>query len=172
MIDTKITFSNESLNYVRSLVPYRENEKILVIAPGANSTAKMWSVKNFIELINNIKNRFDKIVLVGSALEAAVCDEVGLGCEVINLAGKTTLGQSAALFSYCTMFVGNDSGLGHIAAAQGVPTLAIFAHADISYADPIRYTPYGQHSIYRSSNDEPMVSVEDVMRRLGETILR
>ncbi len=168
-IDTAITVSNENQVYAKSLIAYNGGEKILVVAPGANSANKVWASENFIELIGKVKSNFDKIVIVGSADENAVCERIANKCGAINLAGRTNLRQAAALFSLCNLFIGNDSGLGHIAAAQGCKTFTIFAHADISYADPVRYTPYGQHAIFRSSDDEPPITVNDVLQKMQNT---
>jgi len=166
-IDTKIAVCDENIGYAKGLIEYREGEKILVVAPGANSPAKVWASENFIELTDRIKSDFDKVVVIGSASEAETCSKITAACGAINLAGKTNLRQAAGLFSLCSFFVGNDSGLGHIAAAQGVPTFIVFAHTDISFANPIRYTPYGAHSIYRKSNDEPLIKVSDVLEKIA-----
>jgi len=169
-INTAIATSSKKVDFAKKLINFHHGERILAVAPGANSPGKVWQASNFIELIQSIKSKFDKVVIVGSALENGECEYIASKTASINLAGKTTLSEASALFSICSFFVGNDSGLGHIASAQGVKTFIIFAHTDISYADPIRYTPYKQYSIYRNSNDEALIEVENVIGRL-ETIL-
>ena len=72
----------------------------------------------------------------GSKRRQAIESAVAL--PVLNLAGKTTLPQAVAALSYCHAFVGNDSGLGHLAAACRVPTLSIFGPGH-----PARYRPWG-----------------------------
>lgn len=165
-IDTHIEFSNESLNYVNKLINFKEDEKILFIAPGANFELKIWPKENFIDLVNQIKSTFDKIVIVGAPSEFDVCEEIARETNSINLAGKTNLVQAAALLSLGKLFIGNDSGLGHISAAQGVNTLSIFAHAN-----PLRYTPYKQHSIFREDKDIKKITVEQVVEKLKKESL-
>ena len=58
----------------------------------------------------------------------------------VNLAGKTTVRELMALLSVCGFLVTNDSGPMHIAAALGVPTLAIFGPTVPSFG----YTPWGE----------------------------
>lgn len=165
-VDTKIALKKEKVVYARELIGYEDGQKLLVIAPGANAYGKVWPKENFVELIENIKYKFDKVLLVGSKAERDVCEKISRQTGAMNLAGETTLRQSAALFTLCSFFIGNDSGLGHIAASQGMSCFTVFAHIDISYADPVRYTPYKQEAIFRKSNDEPMIAVGDVLRKL------
>lgn len=165
-INTKISIHDESAEYIMSFIKYKFNDKILVVAPGANSPAKIWPSENFVELVNKIKHKFDKVVIVGSANEVEVCKKIANECGAIDMSGKTNLTQIAGLFLLSSQFIGNDSGLGHIAAAQKCNTFIIFAHNDISYADPVRYTPYGQSSIYRKTNNEPPISVDKVLAKL------
>jgi ADP-heptose:LPS heptosyltransferase len=166
-INQTISVSSSTLQEMKNLVDFHSEEKILAIAPGANSPGKIWPAENFIELINHISKRFDKVIIVGSSGESQVCRSIAEKTGAIDLSGQTSLRQTAALFSFCSLFIGNDSGLGHIAAAQGTPTLSIFAHTDIAFGNPVRYTPYRQHSVFRRSNDEAPISVEYVLAKLA-----
>jgi ADP-heptose:LPS heptosyltransferase len=170
-IDMKIAVSDEKREFARELIGFQDSEKILTIAPGANSAGKIWPQENFVELIKKIKHNFDKVIVVGSQKEYDVCNAIAKEIGAQNIAGNTTLRESVAVFELCSFFVGNDSGLGHIAAASGVKCFIIFAHVDISYSDPIRYTPYKQSSIFRHSNDEPMITVKVALGKL-ESLLK
>ena len=161
-INTTIEFSDASLKYVKNLIDYKEKEKILCIAPGANFVLKIWAKENFIELINQIKSKFDKVIIVGAPSENDICEEIAIKTNSINLAGKTNLVQAAALLSLNNLFVGNDSGLGHISAAMGVNTLSIFAHAN-----PDRYTPFRQKSISRPDKEINKIRVDEVIEKLN-----
>ena len=70
------------------------------------------------------------VVVVGGADEAAAGDALRaqLGPRVINAAGPDNLRRTAALLGRCAMFVGNDSGPMHIAAARGVPIVEVPCH--------------------------------------------
>ena len=116
-IDSHIEFSEKSLKFVKDLIGFQNDEKILFIAPGANFELKIWPKENFIELIEKIKNKFDKVVILGAPGEFDLCEEISLKTNTINLAGKTNLVQVSALLSLGALFIGNDSGLGHEASS-------------------------------------------------------
>lgn len=69
-----------------------------------------------------------KPVLFGSAVEVPVVQETqrAMKCSAVMLAGKTTVRQMMAVIARCQIFVSNDSGPMHVAAALGVPGVAIF----------------------------------------------
>lgn len=165
-IDSHIEFKKETLTYIKELISFKENEKILFVGPGANFDFKVWPKDNFIKLINLIKDKFDKVILVGAPNETELCDFISKETNTIDLSGKTNLVQVSALLSLGTLFIGNDSGLGHISAAQGVDTFSVFAHAD-----PIRYTPFKQHSISREDHDITKITVEQVYEKLKKESL-
>jgi heptosyltransferase-2 len=74
--------------------------------------------------------------------------ELGEGCGVVSLAGSLSLRETAAVISLCKAFISNDSGLMHIAAAVGVPLVAIFGPT--SY---VRTAPRGKHVVLRKERD-------------------
>ncbi|MBI5818091.1 MAG: putative lipopolysaccharide heptosyltransferase III [Verrucomicrobia bacterium] len=71
-------------------------------------------------------------VLIGSREEAAACDGIIAGCKgrAFNLAGKTSLGELAALIAMSTLHLGVDSAAPHIAAAVGTSTVTIHGPTD------------------------------------------
>ena len=80
-------------------------------------------------------------VLIGAEAEASVLDDIaGHVPRAINLGGRTSLGQIAALARRATCAVGNDTGPIHIAATVGCPTVALFGAG----SDPIQYGPRGE----------------------------
>jgi heptosyltransferase-2 len=72
------------------------------------------------------------VVLFGSAQERSISDNVAaaMRCRPIILTGETTLRQALALVGWCRLWVGNDSGLRHVAVALGVPTVAMASPAN------------------------------------------
>ena len=80
-------------------------------------------------------------VLIGTAAEAPVLASISREVPgAINLGGRTSLGQIAAVARRATCAVGNDTGPIHIAATVGCPTVALFGAA----SDPKRSAPCGQ----------------------------
>jgi heptosyltransferase-2 len=121
------------------------------MSPGAQyGSAKEWFPERFGELGRKIRQELGgRLLILGSAGDRAaaarICAAAGEG--VLDLTGKTTLGQAMALIARCRVFVTNDSGLMHVAAALGVPLVAIFGSTD-----PSRTGPLGGRSrvIYKS----------------------
>lgn len=112
----------------------------LALAPGANWPGKIWPLTCYQALLDDVANLFSGIMVLGSAqdrpLAAALRATSPRLC--LDFSGATTLTQAAALLDRASFFVGNDSGLGHIAAARGVPTLTLMGPGR-----PERYKPFG-----------------------------
>jgi ADP-heptose:LPS heptosyltransferase len=128
----------------------------LVLAPGARWQPKRWPAQNFHSLIEQLQDEFDAVVLLGDAGETDSCATIGtsLPLPVINLAGKTDLLQAAAVLSQARLLIGNDSGIGHIAAAVNIPTLTVFGPGD-----PARYHPWHPQARWIQSSTG---SIEDI----------
>ena len=96
---------------------------------GAFSLARRWPVDRFAAVADALaERRGARIVLVGGPDEVGLCVELAalLRRPPLNLAGKTTLKQLAAVIRRCDLFVGNDGGLMHLAVAAGRPVVAVF----------------------------------------------
>ena len=76
---------------------------------------------------------------MGSPGEASLGDELAeqLDGEVSNLAGKTTIGELIENLKTCHLVLSNDTGTMHLAAALGVPTVALFGSTDPGLTSPI-----------------------------------
>ena len=118
-----------------------QGEPLITISPGSHpsQTWKRWPPERYATLADYlIKRTGRKIALLGDTEDQAICDFVQeqMEHEVLNLAGKTTVLQAAAIIRRCELFVGNDSGLMHLAAAQGVPVVAIVGPTDFFRSGP------------------------------------
>jgi len=106
--------------------------------PGAAfGPAKRWPTEKFAELADMLCRRTDaRILLFGSAADretaAAILAQAGRGAagRLIDLTGQTSLIEAMALIGECDVFVTNDSGLMHVAAALHTPMAAIFGSTD------------------------------------------
>jgi heptosyltransferase-2 len=101
---------------------------------------------------DRLAEEFGGTVLVfGSAgdRESASAVRAAARTELVDLAGSTSLREALALISRCRVFVSNDSGLMHVAAALGVPTVAVFGSTN-----PVTTGPMGpRFSILRRPAD-------------------
>ena len=107
---------------------------LLGLAPGAAfGSAKQWPGERFAEAANQITARTGGAVLIfGSQGEREVAARVKdlVAAPAIDLAGSTGLPEAAALIKRCNLFLTNDSGLMHVAAAVGTPLAAVFGSTD------------------------------------------
>jgi len=112
-----------------------------VFAPGAEyGPAKRWPAAYFAEM--GLRTGLP-VVLLGSAKEAALCDDIATRINqerhknARNLAGKTDLSQAMALIASSQAMLSNDSGLMHVAAAMGVPQVAVFGSSSPLHTPPL-----------------------------------
>lgn len=113
--------------------------------PGMALDAKRWPPGNFAALADRLASRFSaQIVLVGGPDDDLLLASVAeaMKTPALNLAGKLSFGQIAALASLARLYVGNDTGLTHLAAAAGAPTAMI-----LGPSDPARYAPFADNAI-------------------------
>jgi heptosyltransferase-2 len=113
----------------------------VAFGPGAAfGSAKCWPANRYAALAHRLAQEYGAQVLVfGSDADAAVANEVesGAGQGVINLVGRTAIGDLPALLARCSLFIGNDSGATHVAAAVGVPVVSIFGPTDPEGSHPL-----------------------------------
>ena len=118
------------------LVDTGARPRALRIAIGAGASygsAKCWPPSRFAEVANRLQAQTDAdIVLFGTAAETAVSNAIAadLRRAPIDLTGKTLIADLPALLSQCHLFIGNDSGAMHVAAAVGLPIVAVFGPTD------------------------------------------
>jgi len=169
------------------------HEFLIGLAPGAiYGPAKRWPAKHF-AIIGDwaIKKWGAKVAIMGSNKEMDICAHVEalMKEEAINLCGKTNLAVSMGIIKRCNMLISNDSGLMHIAAALGVPTIAIFGSTDPmatgprgSYFKIIKHDipcspcfrkecPYSLECLYSITPEEVWENMED-MRSETSNIFR
>ncbi|MFH1688111.1 MAG: lipopolysaccharide heptosyltransferase II [bacterium] len=103
--------------------------------------SRRWGAENYTELVKRILSRYKLlVVLIGGPDDRREGEELVAaagGKEVINLAGKATLRQSATVISRSRLFVGNDSGPAHLAAAVGVPLIVLSGADDPAETSPL-----------------------------------
>lgn len=122
----------------------RRNVPRIAIGAGASyGSAKCWPPERFADFLNRYRRHTDSdVIFFGTAAEQQVSDMIAAGITgpVISLVGKTAIADLPALLSRCQLFVGNDSGAMHVAAAVGLPVVAIFGPTDPDGTSPI--TPH------------------------------
>jgi ADP-heptose:LPS heptosyltransferase len=137
----QIWLSGRQRQVAQELVP--QGAPVLALAPTANWGGKQWPADRFVALIERLSNggplgNARVAVFAGPDERPAalpVLDAVP-AARRIDLAGKLDLLTAAACLGRADLFVGNDSGLMHLAAAMGVPTLGLFGPSREEYYGP------------------------------------
>ena len=121
---------------------------LIAVHPGASDPTKQWPVHRFAEVMNRLGERYaSRFVLIGATnnREAAAQIISGVKYPILDLTGKTTVGQSASLLKHCRLLISNDSGPVHIADALGTPVISIFTRNQPGI-NPERWQPLGKFS--------------------------
>jgi lipopolysaccharide heptosyltransferase II len=111
--------------------------------PGMELTAKRWSLDGYREIVRRlVQNLHMQVLLIGGKEDFELNESLLTPLDVppgsvLNLAGQTQFGQTAAYLESCALFIGNDSSPMHLAAAVGTPVIAIFGPTS-----PQEYGPY------------------------------
>jgi len=111
------------------------------IAPGASyGAAKCWPPERFAALADRLISECGAdVILFGTPSEKEMAARIrsAMKCNPISLVGQTSMRELAALFSACSIFIGNDSGAMHVAAAAGLPVIGIFGPTDPKGTAPL-----------------------------------
>ncbi|MEA2094881.1 MAG: glycosyltransferase family 9 protein [Pseudomonadota bacterium] len=145
---TRLWLSATEHRFAQQMLARLPGKRWLSMGPGANWGPKRWPVHGFIDLVTIMKAEFDAAVLLGGPDDESLCQKVAdsLSMPCLNLAGRTDLLQAAAILEHMRVFVGNDSGLGHLAAASGCPTVTVFGPGN-----PQRYHPWNPRGLWLRS---------------------
>ncbi|EHM03278.1 putative lipopolysaccharide heptosyltransferase II [Acetobacteraceae bacterium AT-5844] len=154
-------------------------QPFIALGPSANWAGKVWPPERFVALFKALTAPGGPLpgaraVVLGGpgAQEAAMVAPVLEALpDAIDLAGKLELHEAAAVLARCALFVGNDSGLMHLSAATGAPTLGLFGPTPAS-----EYAPVGRAAravLARGTPGEtPMeaLPVEDALQAARELL--
>ncbi|MEK9847242.1 MAG: glycosyltransferase family 9 protein [Rhodospirillaceae bacterium] len=121
---------------------------IIGLGVTANWLPKIWPGARFVELADALTKKngtFEnaKVAIFGGPGEEALAKPIldALGDQAVDFVGNLTITETAAFLKKCKVFVGNDSGLMHMSAALGVPTVGLFGPSM-----PEHYGPWGPHA--------------------------
>ena len=117
-----------ALTRANEILPADGTTYIAMCPTSGHSQLKQWGVRRFAELAKCLAAQDFKIVLFGGPADCALGEQIEVAApgRVINMIGKTSLAELAALVSRCAVFFGNDAGPMHVASMIGVSTVAVF----------------------------------------------
>ncbi len=121
-----------------------EQGSYAVLHPFPKFSYKMWPRENWITLTHELHRQGFRVALTGGpdAEEMQYVAQIAQAGNAINLCGTLTLAQTADLISRAVLFVGPDTGITHIAASTGTPTIALFGPSN-----PVKWGPWPSNHI-------------------------
>lgn len=140
---------------------------VFVIHPGSGSKEKNWPLKHFISLADLILNRTGKqpFFLLGEA-DTNIAEQLAAAKSPVPVLSGLSLLDLAGILSACDAFIGNDSGTTHLAAALGIPVVAIYGPTD-----PAKWAPRGTNArivstLTAGKNDFSEITPEEVFSQI------
>jgi predicted lipopolysaccharide heptosyltransferase III len=121
-----------------------KHENLVWLQPGARYWFKAWPANRFADLADRLaETNGCKVLIGGDAAERDLAESIRKRARTapVVLAGRTTLRQCASLVRRCALYVGNDNGPMHMAAAMHVPVVALFGPSN-----PVEWGPRGGRS--------------------------
>ncbi len=107
--------------------PSGKEGAVVAIFPGASVPERRWGGDRFGEVAGALREKGHGIVVLGSAGDTDDARRIGkYAPESVDLTGRTSLGEAAAVMKRCGLLITADSGLMHLAYAVGTPTVSLF----------------------------------------------
>jgi heptosyltransferase-3 len=165
----------------------QQDELIIGFGPGSNMPAKQWPLDRYMQVGKYLLSALphSRIAVFGAPEELPLGEEIkrALGDRVVNFAGLLNVLESAEGLRRCSLYVGNDNGAMHLAAAMGTRCIAIFSARD----QRGRWEPYGRNHIVlrkdpdcagcflhscteRGMNCIKEISLEEVLEAIGKVL--
>ena len=139
----------------RGLVP--PGPPVIALGPTANWTGKIWPPERFVALAQALRGdvlagaRVAVFAGPGAQERALAAPVLAALPDAIDLVGNLSLPEAAACLQRCAIFIGNDSGLMHLAASASTPTLGLFGPGH-----PEEYSPAGRITAHVACGSEDM----------------
>ncbi len=157
-IKFEIQVSHKDQSFLREFLERRKiapTQLVIGLGPGAKWNTKRWMPERYAELASRLVEDYRcTLFWFGSPEEASLIGSIkakvrGTPLEQgINLAGQYSLEQAITLLGRCDLFIGNDSGLTHLASGRGCRVVVIYG----STTPSLGFEPWGPHSVVEVSN--------------------
>ncbi|MHB8599047.1 MAG: glycosyltransferase family 9 protein [Ktedonobacteraceae bacterium] len=123
----------------------------VAIHPGSMSVVRSWPAASFASVINKLMRLNYPVLLLLGPSEARLLKELGRHlsrppqAEMLSVLQNAPMLEVARRLQQCRYYLGNDSGIGHLAGMLGIPTLILFGPTSLAAMSPIAMHPVGPH---------------------------
>lgn len=155
-LEPVVTVTDDDVRRAQELLG--QGPPVLAIHPGATDPRRRWPAERYGEIAARAVARGHRAVVVGSADEASIAEEVVAAAgragasegSVRSVAGRGDLGQLVGVLALSSALVGNDSGPRHLAQAVGCPTVSVYWIGNVINAGPLGRTQHRVHLDWRT----------------------
>ncbi len=131
----KVFLNNEDRRFGEKFIKdaaVNSSKPLIAIHPGSGSRRKCWPVERFAGLMSRLgSDRDAQFLVISGPADDKIIEELRLKIgDTFITANQLPLPHLAAIITKCRLFIGNDSGVTHLAAAVGTPTIALFGPTD------------------------------------------
>jgi len=124
---------------------FRNGRPLVSMQPFSGRALKNWPIDNMIKLANWLCDEMEvSVLLLGTSNDTADPTAIAQACQspyLKSAIGETTLTEAISIIADSDFYIGNDTGLTHIAARMNIPTVAIYSGIDAK----VLFAPYGQN---------------------------
>lgn len=131
----KLSIPDDAMSWSRKVMEGcgLKDHILVAVSPGATFIHKVWPTDRYVQLCRELLARYDcRFMVVGIDADRQLGETLSgaLGSRCMDMTGKTSVTQLAALLQLCRLFVGNDSGPAHMASAVGCPCVTVTSALD------------------------------------------
>ncbi len=144
-----------------------DSARFAIVAPGAAFDSKRWSSRGFASVIDHLAGRWrlESLIVAGPGQQQVANEVADCARSVARVLSRISLAELKALVGvFGTVFVGNDSGTMHIAAALGCPIVAVFGSSNPDLWHPWTETAY---RVLGGEQDTPDSDVREAIDRIS-----
>ncbi|MBD0327153.1 MAG: glycosyltransferase family 9 protein, partial [Pyrinomonadaceae bacterium] len=142
---TRLALTEEARASVRRKLAARgfdETTPLALLHPAAAFESKQWATINFARIVEALAARGLRVVAIAASNQSSILTALQAECAArIETFTDLSLQEVAALSARATIFVGNDSGIAHIAAALRTPSVVIFGSSNVAHWRPWTTSP-------------------------------
>ncbi|TAL68978.1 MAG: glycosyltransferase family 9 protein [Bacteroidetes bacterium] len=141
----ELEFDEDDISYIDYKLygtGIREDEKIVLVAPGSIWKTKRWGELYYARLCNLLKDLKCKVILIGSKDDWELCSGISVNSGAFNWAGETSIPKTLVLMKKSSLTITNDSSPTHFAGLVGCPVITIFGPTSPKFG----FAPRGEKS--------------------------
>lgn len=145
-----LNIDKKSVQNAEKLLKQLTTKQFITIFPGASIPERCWGADRYNELVKLLKQFGVTPVVIGGKNEYRSGEQIIQNSQALNLAGKTTLAETAAIIAASSLLVTSDSGMLHLAVGLDVPTVSLFGPGRHK-----KWAPQGEKHLVLRKDDMP-----------------